>query len=88
MRSDSPCAYASAVSMKLTPASRAESTMRLASASSVRSPNIIVPRHSADTLSPLLPSRLNRTQPSTICSSCDPTRATDAWPSWIASRAR
>ena len=35
---------------------RAESTMRPASAASVRSPNIIVPRQSAETLIPLLPS--------------------------------
>src|SRR5476649_924577 len=43
--------------MKLTPASAAESAMRFAVASSVRSPNIIVPRQSSDTFSPLLPSR-------------------------------
>src|SRR5258705_8537064 len=42
--------------MKLTPASAAESAMRCAVASSVRSPNIIVPRQSSDTFNPLLPS--------------------------------
>src|SRR5450756_1902502 len=55
-RSDSPLAYASAVSMKLIPAARAESTMRPASAASVRAPNIIVPRQMGETLMPLLPS--------------------------------
>src|SRR5450759_2014459 len=55
-RSDSPLAYASAVSMKLMPAARAESTMRPASAASVRAPNIIVPRQMGETLMPLLPS--------------------------------
>ena len=55
MRSDSPFTYTSAVSMKFTPASRAEATIRPASAASVRSPNIIVPRHSGDTMTPLLP---------------------------------
>src|SRR5471032_2357051 len=55
-RSDSPLAYWSAVSMKLMPAARAESTMRPASTASVRSPNIIVPRQIGETLMPLLPS--------------------------------
>src|SRR5450759_1890940 len=41
-RSDSPLAYASAVSMKLIPSARA--------------PNIIVPRQMGETLMPLLPS--------------------------------
>ncbi len=53
--SDSPFVYTSAVSMKFTPASRAAATMRPASASSVRSPNIIVPRQMGATLRPLLP---------------------------------
>src|SRR5438105_2651079 len=44
--------------MKLIPASSAESTMRAATSSVVRSPNIIVPRQSVDTLSPLEPSLL------------------------------
>jgi hypothetical protein len=42
--------------MKFTPASRAEATMRPASAASVRSPNIIVPRQMGETIRPLLPS--------------------------------
>src|SRR5258706_9553635 len=42
--------------MKFTPASRAEATMRPASAASVRSPNIIVPRQSGETLRLLAPS--------------------------------
>src|ERR1700755_3190089 len=42
--------------MPLTPASRAAATMRPASASSVWSPNIIVPSQSLPTLSPLAPS--------------------------------
>src|SRR6186713_2200261 len=42
--------------MKFTPASAAESVMRCAVGSSVRSPNIIVPRQSSDTFNPLLPS--------------------------------
>jgi hypothetical protein len=41
--------------MKFTPASRAEAAMRPASAASVRSPNIMVPRQMGETLSPLLP---------------------------------
>ena len=53
--SPAPPAYASAVSMKLTPASRARSSMRAASASSVRAANIMVPRQSGETLRPLLP---------------------------------
>ena len=39
-----------------TPAAAAESTMRFASGRSVRSPNIIVPRHSGETLTPVRPS--------------------------------
>ena len=41
--------------MKLMPASRAEPTMRAASASSVCFPNCIVPRQIGDTMSPLFP---------------------------------
>ncbi len=55
MRSLSPLAYTSAVSMKFTPASRAEATMRPDSAASVRSPNIIVPRQMGETCRPLRP---------------------------------
>ena len=43
--------------MKLTPASNAASMMRLESAASVRSPNIIVPRQMGETSKPLLPRR-------------------------------
>src|SRR5512143_3900156 len=42
--------------MKLMPASRAARTMRSDSDSSARSPNIIAPRHSDDTSTPLRPS--------------------------------
>src|SRR5574340_496276 len=45
--------------MKLTSASRAAATISRASASVVRSPNIIVPRQMIDTSSPLVPSRRN-----------------------------
>src|SRR5881628_3596226 len=55
IRSDSPPAYASAVSMALMPASREAATMRPASVSSVWSPNIIVPSQSFETLRPLAP---------------------------------
>src|SRR6185503_7057722 len=41
--------------MKLMPASRAAATMRPASALSVRSPNIIVPRQTGETFRPLRP---------------------------------
>ncbi len=57
-RSEAPPAYESAVSMKLTPASRAATTMRAASASSVRSPNIMVPRQIGETRIPEAPSFL------------------------------
>src|SRR6185369_14911281 len=56
MRSESPFAYASAVSIAFKPASRVAATMRAASASSVWSPNIIAPSHSFETLRPLAPS--------------------------------
>ena len=56
MRSDSPPAYMSAVSIAFSPASRVAVTMSAAAAASVRSPNIIVPSHSFGTLSPLAPS--------------------------------
>ena len=46
----------SAVSMAFSPASRDAATMRAASDSSVRSPNIIVPSHSRLTFRPLAPS--------------------------------
>ena len=42
--------------MALRPASRDAATMRAASASSVRSPNIIVPSHRRETFRPLAPS--------------------------------
>src|SRR5262245_1008905 len=41
--------------MKLTPCSRACATMRAAVGSSVAPPNIMLPRHSGDTRSPLRP---------------------------------
>jgi len=41
--------------MKLTPASRALAMMRWAVGSSVAPPNIMVPRQSGETLSPLRP---------------------------------
>ena len=41
--------------MKLTPCSRARATMRAAVGSSVAPPNIMLPRHSGDTRSPLHP---------------------------------
>src|SRR5580700_11283188 len=41
--------------MKLTPCSRARATMRAAVGSSVAPPNIMLPRHSGDTRSPLRP---------------------------------
>src|ERR1700731_2854111 len=53
--SERPSLYWSAVSMKLTPASRAKATMRSDAAASVGPPNVIVPRHSGETLSPLRP---------------------------------
>src|SRR5690349_12563411 len=56
MRSESPVAYASAVSIAFSPASRVAATMRAASASSVWSPNIIAPSQSFETLRPLAPS--------------------------------
>src|SRR5579862_9808743 len=46
--------------MKLTPCSRARATMRADVASSVAPPNIIVPRQSGDTFSPLTPRRRYR----------------------------
>ena len=55
MRSDSPLAYTSAVSMALMPAARVASTIVAASDSAVWSPNIIVPSHSGDTFRPLAP---------------------------------
>src|SRR3989442_7635939 len=45
--------------MKLTPASYACATISFAAAASVRSPNIIVPRHSTETSRPLWPRRRN-----------------------------
>src|SRR5438093_10709450 len=45
--------------MKLTPAPKAASTIRCASAASVRSPKVMVPRHTTDTSRPLSPSRRN-----------------------------
>src|SRR5262245_25922649 len=42
--------------MKLTPASRADATMRAATGSAVWSPNIIAPRQMGETFKPLLPS--------------------------------
>jgi len=56
MRSDSPPAYAFAVSIALMPASRVALTMFPASASLVWSPNIIVPSQSLLTFRPLAPS--------------------------------
>ena len=55
--SEAPRLYTSAVSMKLTPCSRALATMREASLSSVWSANIMVPRHRADTFRLLAPRR-------------------------------
>ena len=55
--SDAPWVYTSAVSMKFTPAAWAWATMAAASAWSVWSPNIIVPRHRADTCRLLVPRR-------------------------------
>jgi hypothetical protein len=62
--SDSPVEYTSAVSMRLTPASRHMSIWRRAPARSVfptlaklpRPPNVIVPRVRAETNNPELPS--------------------------------
>ncbi len=56
--SDSPREYTSAVSMKLMPASSARWMMRIESSWSVfpHAPNIIAPRHSGLTLTPVLPS--------------------------------
>jgi hypothetical protein len=48
--------YWSAVSMKLTPWSRALAMMRRDVGSSVAPPNIIVPRQRVDTFTPLRPS--------------------------------
>src|SRR4030095_8068327 len=45
--------------MKLTPASNAASTIRCASAASVRSPKVMFARHSTETSSPLSPRRRN-----------------------------
>src|SRR2546430_12887667 len=57
MASDAPLAYTSAVSMKLTPAAKAEAMIFCAVAGSVRSPNIMVPRQSVETSRPLEPRR-------------------------------
>src|SRR5205809_3220216 len=57
MASDAALAYTSAVSMKLTPASKAEAMIFCAVAGSVRSPNIMVPRQSVETSRPLEPRR-------------------------------
>src|ERR1700704_909769 len=54
--SELPFEYASAVSIKLMPASRALATIRVDVASSVRPPNIMVPRHIGEIFRPLRPS--------------------------------
>src|SRR6185437_14752621 len=54
--SDRPAAYTSAVSTRLPPASMKRSSWACEPASSVSAPNVIVPRHRADTAQPLLPS--------------------------------
>jgi hypothetical protein len=56
--SDSPAEYTSAVSTKLIPASRARWMMRIESSWSVlpQAPNIIVPRQSSETWTPVRPS--------------------------------
>jgi hypothetical protein len=46
------------VSMKLTPASRAELMIALDAFSEVRPPNIMVPKQIGETLRPLVPNRL------------------------------
>src|SRR5258708_7387283 len=53
--SELPPEYASAVSMKLMPASRALATIRVEVASSVGPPNIMVPRHIGEIFRPLRP---------------------------------
>src|SRR5216684_9342849 len=53
--SELPFEYASAVSMKLTPASRAFATIRVEVASSVGPPNIMVPRQIGEIFRPLRP---------------------------------
>ena len=55
MVSDAPLVYTSAVSMKLTPWACASATMAVASAVAVWSPNIMVPRHRAETCRLLFP---------------------------------
>ena len=54
--SELPFEYASAVSIKLMPASRAFATIRVDVASSVGPPNIMVPRHIGEIFRPLRPS--------------------------------
>src|SRR5688572_8226406 len=54
-RSLAPAEYAFAVSMKLMPFSSAACTMAIESCSVVLRPNIIVPRHSGLTLTPVRP---------------------------------
>ena len=56
--------------MKLMPASRAEPTMRAASACSVCDPNCIVPRQIGETFSPLVPSA--RYSMPSVCVTVDP----------------
>src|SRR6266478_6214255 len=51
--SELPFEYASAVSIKLMPASRAFATIRVDVASSVGPPNIMVPRHIGEIFRPL-----------------------------------
>src|SRR6267143_3722742 len=53
--SELPFEYASAVSIKLMPASRAFATIRVDVASSVGPPNIMVPRHIGEIFRPLRP---------------------------------
>src|SRR6185369_16677364 len=69
MRSESPFAYASAVSIAFKPASRVAATMRAASAVSVWSPNIIAPSQSFETLRPLAPSEIGRRESSAMARS-------------------
>src|SRR5215813_2762807 len=58
--------------MKFTPASAAAATMRVASVTSVRAPNIIVPKHSADTVKPLSPSLRYSMEGSSALRDCGP----------------
>ena len=55
--SGAPSGYASAVSRKVMPASAAASRMATEAGSSHWKPNVIVPRHSRDTRSPVRPNR-------------------------------